>query len=38
MTDLYKALDDNAIMTKIICNLPTEYDYLGQCARGSMKA
>jgi hypothetical protein len=28
MTDLYKALDDNAIMTKIICNLPTEYDNL----------
>jgi len=28
MKDLYKALDDSAIMTKIVCNLPTEYDNL----------
>lgn len=28
MKDLYKALDDSAIMTKIICNLPTKYDNL----------
>jgi hypothetical protein len=28
MKDLYKALDDTAIMTKIICNLLIEYDNL----------
>ncbi len=41
MKDLYRALDDSVIMTKIICNLPIEYDNLmttWDCARGSMKA
>jgi 2C-methyl-D-erythritol 2,4-cyclodiphosphate synthase len=28
MKDLYKAFDDSAIMTKIMCNLPTKYDNL----------
>jgi hypothetical protein len=28
MKDLYKALDDSAIMTKIIYNLATKYDNL----------